>query len=256
MSAPTTSESVSAEPPPSVDVTPPVPAGFTDGIPTVVDHGPRTGNKVALTFDADMTPGMATHLHNTPGVSYANLNVISILEDRHIPATFFVTGMWAVEYPRVMTRLASNPDFEFGNHTWTHRAVTSTCYNLPQMSDSALTGEVLRTFDTIRPYGGHQTNYFRFPGLCHDPDAVAALAPAHVTVIDGNVISGDPGATSATPVVSTVLGRVVPGSIVVMHITEDNAKFTDEALPKILNGLAARGLQPVRLSELLGPNSP
>jgi peptidoglycan/xylan/chitin deacetylase (PgdA/CDA1 family) len=233
-----------------------VPIGFTDGIAPVVNNGPRTGNEVALTFDADMTPGMATHLHSTPGVSYANLKVISTLESRHIPATFFITGMWAVEYPQVLIRLAGNPDFEFGNHTWTHRAVTSNCYNLPVMSDAELTDEVLRTFQTVRAFGGHQTNYFRFPGLCHDAAALAALAPDHVTVIDGDVISGDPGATSAAPIVSAVLHRVKPGSIVIMHITEDNARFTDEALPQILDGLASKGLQPVRLSQLLGASSP
>jgi peptidoglycan-N-acetylglucosamine deacetylase len=36
-----------------------------------------------------------------------------------------------------------------------------------------------------------------------------------------------------------------------MHITEDNARMTDEALPDILDGLGERGLRPVCLSELL-----
>jgi peptidoglycan-N-acetylglucosamine deacetylase len=37
----------------------------------------------------------------------------------------------------------------------------------------------------------------------------------------------------------------------VMHITEGNAEFTDEALPPILDGLRAKGLEPVPVSELL-----
>jgi hypothetical protein len=73
-----------------------------------------------------------------------------------------------------------------------------------------------------------------------------------VTVIDGDVVSGDPFARSAAPVVRAVLSQVRPGSIVIMHLTEANARYTDDALPPILAGLRERGLQPVTLSELLG----
>nr|BFE70147.1 hypothetical protein GCM10020092_034480 [Actinoplanes digitatis] len=73
-----------------------------------------------------------------------------------------------------------------------------------------------------------------------------------MTVIDGDVVSGDPFARSAAPVVRAVLSQVRPGSIVIMHLTEANARYTDEALPKILAGLRERGLEPVTLSELLG----
>jgi hypothetical protein len=52
--------------------------------------------------------------------------------------------------------------------------------------------------------------------------------------------------------VHAVLSQVQPGSIVVLHVTEANAQFTDEALPPILDGLRARGLQPATLSDLLG----
>jgi len=57
-------------------------------------------------------------------------------------------------------------------------------------------------------------------------------------VIDGDVVSGDPFATASAPIVKAVLGKVKPGSIIIMHITEANASFTDEALEPILDGLA------------------
>jgi peptidoglycan-N-acetylglucosamine deacetylase len=72
-------------------------------------------------------------------------------------------------------------------------------------------------------------------------------------VIQGDVVSSDPNATSAASIVRNVLNKVQPGSIVVLHITEDNARMTDEALPDILAGLRQKGLRPVRLSELLAP---
>jgi peptidoglycan/xylan/chitin deacetylase (PgdA/CDA1 family) len=222
-----------------------------DGV-TAFDNGSRGVAKVALTFDADMTPAMLTKLDNGQAQSYANLKVIQLLEDGSVPATFFITGLWAQRYPDVMRRLAANPNIEFGNHTWSHRAYTPNCYTLGQVPRGEMASEIHRTFDVIKPFGGRQTRYFRFPGLCYNTAALAAIAPENVIVIQGDVVSGDPMATAWQPIVRAVLEHVQPGSIVVLHVTQDNAKMTDKALPPILDGLRAKGLQPVRLSELLG----
>ncbi|MEW2375252.1 polysaccharide deacetylase family protein [Micromonospora sp. NPDC047812] len=220
--------------------------------PPVVDHGPRTGNKVALTFDADMTDAMRYQLRSGAVRSYANLKIIDLLERERVPATFFLTGKWVEQYPDVTRRLAANPRFELANHTYGHLAFTPDCYGLPRIAEREMTADVARTFDVVAAYGGRQTRYFRFPGLCHDRRALAALAPLGVTVVDGDVVSGDPFAKSWRPVVRASLDGVRPGSVIVLHVTEANAPMTDEALPHILAGLAERGLEPAPLSEVLG----
>ncbi|MFC4017358.1 polysaccharide deacetylase family protein [Micromonospora sp. GCM10011542] len=219
--------------------------------PPVVRHGPRVGNRVALTFDADMTDGMLGNLRSGRVKSYANLRILDLLEREDVPATFFLTGKWVERYPEVTRRLAGNPRFELANHTYGHEAFTDDCYDLPRVAANGMTGTVARTFQAMEPYGGRQTRYFRFPGLCHDPTALAALAPLGVTVVDGDVVSGDPFATAWEPIVRAVLDNVRPGSIVIMHVTEANAAMTDEALPHILAGLRERGLVPAPLSEVL-----
>lgn len=206
---------------------------------------------MALTFDADMTDAMIARLRRGEVASYANLSVLDLLEKRKTPATFFVTGQWAEQYPEVTRRLAANPRFELANHSYEHAAFTGDCYGLPQLPADRMTGDVARTFRVLEPFGGRQTRYFRFPGLCHDKAALRALAPLGVTVVDGDVVSGDPFARSAAPVVEAVLSKVRPGSIVIMHVTQANAQYTDDALPLILAGLQRRGLEPVTLSELL-----
>jgi peptidoglycan/xylan/chitin deacetylase (PgdA/CDA1 family) len=222
--------------------------------PPVVTNGPRTGNKVALTFDADMTDSMLYNLASGRVKSYANIKIIDILQSRQIPATFFLTGEWAERYPDVTRRLAADPRFELGNHSYKHQGFTPNCYQLGQVPPNLMTEDVAHTFRVIEPFGGRQTRYFRFPGGCYDQAALQALAPLGVTVIQWDVVSGDPFATSYPPLVHAVLSQVKPGSIVVLHVTEANAQYTDEALPPILDGLHAKGLQPVTLSELLGPS--
>ncbi|MFY1704061.1 polysaccharide deacetylase family protein [Micromonospora sp. WMMA1923] len=219
--------------------------------PPVVDHGPRSGNLVALTFDADMTDAMRYQLRTGAAKSYANIKIIDLLEREQVPATFFLTGKWVEQYPKVTRRLADNPRFELANHTYGHHAFVRDCYQLPHLPARELTADAGRTFEVVAPYGGRQTRYFRFPGLCHDKAALDALAPLGVTVVDGDVISGDPFATAWRPIVRAVLDKVRAGSVVVLHVTEENAPMTDEALPHILAGLAERGLTPATLSEVL-----
>jgi hypothetical protein len=244
---------VSVAPTPTPSPSPSPPPGFTTaGALPVINHGPRTGHRIALTFDSNMTMGMRAKMQRDASVSYANLKVLDILEQQHIPATFFLTGLWVEQYPAVTRRIADNPDFELANHTYSDRAYAPNCYNQVPMPKADMASEIVHTFDLLGPYGGHQTAYFRFPGLCRNAAAMAEIAATHVTVIEGDVVSGDPFATAVQPIVNAVLTRVRPGSIVIMHITRDNAPLTDQALPPILAGLRQRGLQPVRLSELLG----
>jgi peptidoglycan/xylan/chitin deacetylase (PgdA/CDA1 family) len=248
------------EPPPAVSPTlesaAPEPARTpgavnSGALPPVADHGPRDVKRVALTFDADMTDAMSARLRRGEVKSYANLRLLGLLEQREIPATFFVTGQWAEEYPEVTRRIAGNPRFEVANHSYEHAAFTGDCYNLPRVKPTDMTEDVAKTFRVLEPFGGRQTRYFRFPGLCHDKAALRALAPLGVTVVDGDVVSGDPFARGPDPVVKAVLSQVKPGSVIILHVTEANALYTDDALPAILAGLKRRGLEPVTLSELL-----
>ncbi|MEH0936330.1 polysaccharide deacetylase family protein [Micromonospora psammae] len=229
-----------------------LPGATTPGtLPPVVDHGPRTGGKVALTFDADMTDTMRRQLRGPRPPSYANLAIVELLERERVPATFFLTGKWVEEYPELTRRLAENPRFELANHTYGHAAFTPRCYHLTPLPRREMTRDVARTFEVIGRYGGRQTRYFRFPGLCHDRAALTELAPLGLTVVDGDVVSGDPFATAWQPIVRAVLSQVRPGSVIILHVTEANAAMTDEALPHILAGLAERGLAPAPLSEVL-----
>ncbi len=220
--------------------------------PPVINHGPRTQKAVALTFDADMTPTMLAALESGTVKSYANVAILDILQERQVPATFFITGMWAERYPALTGRIAADTRFEIANHTYKHAAYTPACYTLEQLPRTEMTTDAKHTFDVLSRFGGNQTRYFRFPGLCHDAAALTALAPLGVSVIDGDVVSGDPFATASAPIVRAVLEKVRPGSVIILHLTEANAAFTDEALVPILEGLAERGLKPVKLSELLG----
>ena len=240
----------SAVPPSAAETLPGT--GDTAKPASVVNHGPRDGESVALTFDADLTEYMRGQLESGEVETYHNEELLAYLEDEEIPATFFMTGMWAEQYAEEARRIAANPLFELANHTYEHQAFTADCYGLAFEDDpEAMRADVERTFTALQALGGNQTRYFRFPGLCHDKAALKALGPLGLTVVDGDVVSGDPFAEAAQPIVDAVLDRAEAGSVVVMHLGGPNAPMTHIALPSIVEGLRERGLGFARLSEVL-----
>lgn len=229
--------------------------GATDGEepPPVVDNGPRDGDQIALTFDVDLTAEMERKLDSGEVDTYHNQELLDILEERELPATFFMTGKWMQRYPDATGQIADNADSELANHTFAHKAFTPDCHGLDYIDDpEEMRDDAERAFELLESHGGNQTRYFRFPGLCHDAVALEALQPLGVTVVDGDVVSGDPFAEEAQPIVDSVVEDARPGSIVVMHLGGPNAPHTHTALPHIVDALEAEGYEFAAVSRVLG----
>ena len=82
------------------------------------DHAATSQKIVALTFDADMTPGMLRELKAGKVASWYNGKVIEALRQQQAPATLFLTGLWIETYPDATKQLAADPLFELGNHSY------------------------------------------------------------------------------------------------------------------------------------------
>ena len=211
---------------------------------------------VALTFDSNMTDAMLAELDRHQVTSFDNRAVIDELVAARVPATFFLAGKWMQRYPEETRRIAANPLFEVGSHSYAHRAFHLPCYGLGGLPVAAMAADVARSEALLRHFTPHPTNYFRFPGGCYDRAALRAIAATHVQVIQYDVASGDAFGTSVRLIVAHTLIHTRAGSIVVMHITGGNtAPLTARALPAIVAGLRARGLRLVRLSTLLALGS-
>src|SRR5581483_6565822 len=86
----------------------------------VVFHGRSGRHRIALTFDSNMTTAMLHRLDTGEVASYANDQVIDELEARHVPATFFLSGLWVQRYPELTRRIAADPRFELASHSYAH----------------------------------------------------------------------------------------------------------------------------------------
>ncbi|MFD8567714.1 polysaccharide deacetylase family protein [Streptomyces sp. NPDC059639] len=232
----------------------PGPSGLT---PVFKSAAGGTGHKaarertVALTFDADMTADQGPRA--AAGEHFDNPRLIGTLRRLKIPATVFMTGRWAEEYPAEAKDIGGDPLFEVANHSYSHYAFTGDCYGLPTVPATGMRADVERAFTAFRKAGvRHVVPYFRFPGGCYDRQALRSLTPTGVTAIQWDVVSGDAFATDAGAVTRQVLDGVRPGSVVVMHCTRSAAPTTERVVRDVVPALRAKGYRFVRVSELVG----
>lgn len=218
----------------------------------LIRHGPRGERSVALTFDADMTPAMRDDV--LAGVArHYDPRIVALLRRTGTSATIFLTGLWAEVYPGVARSLAADPLFELANHSRSHLAFREPCYGLAAATDDAArTRQVIGGCNTIAAITGVTTRWFRFPGGCHAASDVKLVRALDQVPVQWDVVSGDAFQDRAGVIVRTVLERVRPGSIVVMHLVgAPNAPRTWRALRRIIPQLRADGYRLVTLSELL-----
>ncbi len=74
-------------------------------------HGDPSTGMVALTFDAGAEAGTAAP------------QVIEVLRERGVHATFFLSGNWVLKYPGLATEIL-NDGHEIANHSLTHPELT------------------------------------------------------------------------------------------------------------------------------------
>ncbi|RMB82918.1 polysaccharide deacetylase family protein [Streptomyces shenzhenensis] len=239
--------SPSSAPPSRPPTLTPGPGGLTP----VFTNGPRTGGKtVALTFDADMTADQGPRA--AAGEHFDNPELIAALRDLKVPATVFMTGRWAEQYPAEARSIGGDPLFEVANHSYSHYAFTADCYGLPTVSVDRMRSDVEQAYTSLRKAGvPHPMPYFRFPGGCYDRQSLRALSGLGVTAVQWDVVSGDAFATDADAVVRQVLEGVKPGSVVVMHCTRSAAPTTERVVRTIVPELRKRGFRFVKVSALI-----
>jgi peptidoglycan/xylan/chitin deacetylase (PgdA/CDA1 family) len=219
-------------------------AVMTDGIfrpsssvlyPTI-SHGPRDRPQVALTFDDGPDPQV------TP-------SILDTLRSCAARATFFVIGRH-LEKHRDLGIRALQEGHELGNHSWTH----SHFQNFYGMRRQGL--EIDRSRGLIRELSVPTAEPLYRPPVGLKSPALARVAHARkMTVVAWSLHSHDIRARDAETMAASVLSRIAPGDIVLMHDgyeREGNHRLVAvAALPIILRGLRERGLSSVTVSELL-----
>lgn len=171
--------------------------------------------KVFLTFDDGPTPSV------TP-------QVLDILSEKSVSATFFLLGKNAKGQPELVTRLR-NEGHTVANHGYEH-------LDGWKVDEEAFLQNVNRGAEIVDsklfrpPYGR------LWPGLMR-------LLNDH-KVIMWDLLSGDfDQSQTATDTVQAVLSNVKSGSIIVMHDSETAKANVLGSLARIIDGVRLKGLE-------------
>lgn len=184
---------------------------------------------VAMTFDDGPHP---TH---TP-------RLLDMLRERGIRATFYLIGNRVVQYPGIAQRIAEE-GHEIGNHSWSHPF-------LDRMAASAVTREIDQTSDAIFQVTGRPPVTFRPPyGAFTRSQRTGLHTTRALPTILWSVDPQDWRRPGASVVANRILQNAHQGSIILSH---DIHRGTIDAMPQILDGLTARGLQFVTVSQMIG----
>lgn len=201
---------------------------------TVFLQGAPTQNRIAITFDDGPDPRFTEE-------------VLDVLREYNVPATFFVMGSRAIAFPEIVQRM-QNEGHIIGNHTYWHP-------NLVQKGDLAtLEAEVMRTENTLNDIINYRTRLFRAPYGFLFEDLVEKLAELQYYVIAWSVDSLDWQEEPPSVIAQTVLNQVQPGAIILMHDGGDwdaDRTNTIASLRQIIPTLQAQGYEFVTVPELL-----
>lgn len=185
--------------------------------------------KVALSFDA------AWGNEDTQ-------RILDILKKYDIHVTFFMTGGWVEKYPDDVKKI-KEAGHDLGNHSENHK-------NMSQLSDEECQQEVLKVHEKVKELTGVEMKLFRPPYGDYDNEVIKNVSACGYYAIQWNVDSLDWKNYGVDSIIQTVTEHkdLKNGSIILMH---NGAKYTAEALPKVIEGLQAKGYEIVPISKLI-----
>lgn len=190
--------------------------------------GNGTRPQVALTFHGGGDPATARDVLDLVGSRNARITVLAI-------------GTWLEANPELAGAILAG-GHDLGNHTWSHPVLS----DLPR---DQVRDEITRCRDLLVGLTGAPGSFFRTSGGQYATDLVREVAGecGYRTCLSYNLDSTDwtdPG----VEVVRDLVRGATAGSIVSLHLGHPG---TVQALPGILDDLAARDLAPVTASVLL-----
>ena len=190
--------------------------------------------KIALTFD------------DGPCKEYTE-EILEILDEYGIKATFFVIGKCCENYPELLESIHSH-GHEIGNHTYSHS-------RMRKLESKTLKEEIRRTEEIVYEIISVRTTLFRPPeGAYSDEIGEICDSLGYRTVL-WSVDTCDWRRPDADAIVSTVVKNTASGSIILCHDNVVGKSNTPEALREFIPCLIRQGYEFVTVSELISAST-
>lgn len=183
---------------------------------------PCSAGLVALTFD------------DGPRVPFTP-NLLTLLHERRVPATFFVVGARVRTSPAVTHRM-SRLGFTVGNHTFGHE-------NLTRLTNAQIRSTLRRTNTAVRDAGAAPSRLMRPPYGAIDRRVRVVVRDLGLVPVLWSVDPRDWAGKTPGAITSSTLAQLRPHepNVVLLHDGVANSGNTVRAVPAIIRGARLRG---------------
>jgi len=173
--------------------------------------------------------------------------ILDILRDKDVRATFFVVGRNALQQPEVLRRIQKEGHL-VGTHTQNHK-------DLLRLEADEVNREMAEGIESIRAITGERTSYLRPPHGFKDFVVMEQAGRLGLTVVNWNVIPRDWTNPGVSRIVENVMTNIRPGAVILLHDGDSpggtgSREQTVRALPLIIDRLREAGYELVRIDEL------
>lgn len=167
-------------------------------------------------------------------------DILDILKEYDIPATFFLVGMWVDKYPEMVKKI-DEQNIEIGTHSNLHP-------DLSKLSRTQVDLELSTSVKKIEDITSKKVTLFRAPFGAYNNTVISSAEDLGLSTIQWDVDSLDWKGISAKTITSNILKKAQNGSIILCH---NNSDHIVEALPSIILSLKSRGYKFVSIGELI-----
>lgn len=187
--------------------------------------------KISLTFD------------DGPHPRYTR-QILDILDEYKIKATFFVIGVNADNYPNTLSDIIER-GHEIGNHTYSHPHVSN-------ITSENLKDEIEKCESSIYCLTDCKTKLFRPPEGMLDDSISKVISSLDYKTILWDIDTRDWAHTPPNDIAKNIIDNISSGDIILMHDYIAYNSPTPEALRLFIPNLLERGFSFVVVSELIG----
>lgn len=177
--------------------------------------------------------------------AWFDADIVEALLEADAPATFFLGGDWMRTHPEETKLLAQYPQFELGNHSWSHP-------DMIDLEEIDMHREIVKTQNILYSLTGRHARLFRPPAGLYNTMLLSVVAYHGLYTIHWDADTADPVPDNdAENINRLVRERVQNGSIILMH-GNGRGWHTAEALPEMIRYLRDSGYTLVTVSQMIG----
>lgn len=167
-------------------------------------------------------------------------SILETLQKNNIKITFFMVGDWIEKFPEAVKKI-KDAGHEIASHSDTHPHVNNLTYE-------ENINEIEKSNDKIEKITGNRTKIYRAPYGEYNNTVIKATRDKGYFCIQWNLDTLDYTGITGDEMWNRLKEKIKAGDIILSH---NGTKHTADSLDMIIKNIKAKGLEVVRISDLI-----